>query len=59
MEIDRQTGSDHFEGTTTAPFAVSKTMELPFIRIAQTDTNHFGYDNLLLLAVEFFAILSQ
>jgi hypothetical protein len=58
-EIDWQTDNQHFMGTNTASFAVSKPAEFRFIRLTQTGQNHGHDDRRILGAVEFFVALSE
>jgi hypothetical protein len=59
-EIDRQTDSGAFPGGwEVASFPVSTSMECRFIRLVQMGPNRMGYTFLLLLAVEFFGMLSE
>jgi hypothetical protein len=62
-EIDRQTNNQDFERWwTTVSFAVSGPAEFQFIRLTQTDENHYPHhpdDQLVLGAVEFFGTLSE
>jgi hypothetical protein len=59
-EIDRQTDNhDFMDEYGTASFTVLKPVESRFIRLTQTDTRHYGGDQLELAAVEFFGTLSD
>jgi hypothetical protein len=59
-EIDRQTGNQVFKDDWhTTSFAVSRPAECRFIRLTQTARDHGGYDQLVLLAVEFFGTLTE
>jgi hypothetical protein len=60
-EIDRRKGTRDFTGWGRASFAVSesKSVDLRFIRLTQTDTNHKGWNLLVLAAVEFFGTLCE
>jgi hypothetical protein len=61
-EIDRQTDNQDFNDDcwSTASFAVSNPGECRFIRLTQTDKNHYlGNDILYLRVVEFFGTLSE
>jgi hypothetical protein len=60
-EIDRQTDKQDFRYGKPASFAVSNPAEFRFIRLTQTDKNHWTTpdDQLALRAVEFFGTLSE
>jgi hypothetical protein len=53
-ELDRRTGVWQFKGQVSeATFPIANPMECRFIRLTQTDVNHYGNDALLLDAIEF------
>jgi hypothetical protein len=57
-EIDVQVGNQDFKyDWNTASFALSNSGECRFIRLTQTDKNHYGDDELRLRALEFFGTL--
>jgi hypothetical protein len=57
--IDRQTDKQAFKNVNLVSFAVQTPAEFRFIRLTQTDKNHYGGDDLYLRAVEFFGTLSE
>jgi hypothetical protein len=59
-EIDRKTDNNDFKARwATATFDVSKSAECRFIRLTQTGKRHFGDDNLIIDACEFFGTLLE
>jgi hypothetical protein len=59
-EIDRKTDNEDMKGwRARASFAVSKSAECRFIRLAQTGKKHFGNDSLVIWAFEFFGTLIE
>jgi uncharacterized coiled-coil protein SlyX len=58
-EIDRKTDKDGNGLGMTASFAVSKSVECRFVRLTQTGWNHYGDDDLVIEAFEFFGTLLE
>jgi hypothetical protein len=59
-DMDRQTDNLTFKRSwVIASFAVQMPLECRFIRLTQTDKNHYGDDCLYLRAVEFFGTLAE
>jgi hypothetical protein len=59
-EIDRKRDNEDFKGDMpTASFAVSNSAECRFIRLTQTDKNHYGNDQLVISAFEVFGTLRE
>jgi hypothetical protein len=58
--IDRRDGNDFdMDLPRAASFTLSKPLEARFIRLTQTDKNHFPDDHLRLQALEFFGTLFE
>jgi hypothetical protein len=58
-QIDRKTNNTDFKNDWVASFAVSNSAECRFIRLTQTDKNHFGGDFLVIYAIEVFGALLE
>jgi hypothetical protein len=59
-EVDRQTNNQDFKaGRNWVSYAVATPKVVRFIRLTQTDKNHWNYDSLDLQAVEFFGAILE